>query len=51
MEIIPDPLPYGVEPNRAVLEELIGHAVSQGIIARRIAPESLFVPAVAAVVA
>ena len=25
-----DPLPYGVEPNRAAIETLIGHAVTQG---------------------
>lgn len=27
-----DPMPYGVEPNRAVLEELISHAVDQRIL-------------------
>jgi 4,5-dihydroxyphthalate decarboxylase len=37
-----DPLPYGVEPNRAAIEELIGHAVSQRILERRPAVESLF---------
>src|SRR5262245_24506132 len=37
-----DPLPYGVEPNRAVLEELIGHAVSQRILRGRPPLESLF---------
>ena len=37
-----DPLPYGVEPNRATIEELIGHAVSQKILDRRPAVESLF---------
>lgn len=37
-----DPLPYGVEANRATIEELIGHAVAQGILARRPALESLF---------
>jgi 4,5-dihydroxyphthalate decarboxylase len=37
-----DPLPYGVEPNRAVIEELIGHAVDQRILERRPAVESLF---------
>ena len=30
MEIIGDPLPYGIEPNRKVLEELIGHAHEAG---------------------
>lgn len=37
-----DPLPYGVEPNRAVIEELIDHAVAQRILTRRPAVESLF---------
>jgi len=27
-----DPLPYGIEPNRSVIEELIGHAVNQHIL-------------------
>lgn len=37
-----DPLPYGIEPNRAAIEELIGHAVSQRILDRRPDVESLF---------
>ena len=37
-----DPLPYGMAPNRAVIEELIEHAMSQGILDRRPAVESLF---------
>jgi 4,5-dihydroxyphthalate decarboxylase len=37
-----DPLPYGIEPNRALLEELVDHAVEQGILARRPAIDSLF---------
>src|SRR5262249_42999136 len=44
MEITGDPLPYGIAPNRKVLDELIGHAVSQGIIAERVTAEELFVP-------
>jgi 4,5-dihydroxyphthalate decarboxylase len=39
-----DPLPYGIEPNRAVIEELIGHAVDQRILDDRPAVESLFAP-------
>jgi 4,5-dihydroxyphthalate decarboxylase len=39
-----DPLPYGVEPNRATIEELVGHAVEQKILRRRPAVESLFAP-------
>jgi 4,5-dihydroxyphthalate decarboxylase len=43
-EIIGDPLPYGIEPNRKALEDLIGHAVSQGIITEKVAVEELFAP-------
>src|SRR6185312_2201768 len=32
MEITGDPLPYGIAPNRRVLDALIGHALTQGII-------------------
>lgn len=39
-----DPLPYGIAPNRAVLEELIGHARTQGILTRDVEPESVFAP-------
>lgn len=37
-----DPLPYGIEPNRAVIEELVDHAMSQGILHRRPVLERLF---------
>jgi 4,5-dihydroxyphthalate decarboxylase len=37
-----DPLPYGVEPNRATIEELIDHAMRQKILRRRPPVESLF---------
>jgi 4,5-dihydroxyphthalate decarboxylase len=37
-----DPLPYGIEPNRAALEELIEHALRQKILTRRPPLESLF---------
>jgi 4,5-dihydroxyphthalate decarboxylase len=37
-----DPLPYGIAPNRGVIEELIEHAVSQRILDERPAVESLF---------
>jgi 4,5-dihydroxyphthalate decarboxylase len=39
-----DPLPYGIAPNRAVLDELIDHAMSQHILARRPELESVFAP-------
>jgi len=42
MEITSDPLPYGIAPNRKVIEELIGHALTQGIITRPVAVEELF---------
>jgi hypothetical protein len=37
-----DPLPYGIEPNRAVLDELIDHAMAQHILRRRPTVEELF---------
>ena len=42
MEITGDPLPYGIAPNRKVIEELIGHALTQGIITRPVTVEELF---------
>ena len=42
MEITGDPLPYGIEPNRRVLEELIGHALKQGIIDKAVSIDELF---------
>jgi 4,5-dihydroxyphthalate decarboxylase len=46
MEIIGDPLPYGIAPNRRVLEELVGHAVKQGIITKPVNVEELFAESV-----
>jgi 4,5-dihydroxyphthalate decarboxylase len=37
-----DPLPYGVEPNRAAIEELIEHALRQRILTVRPDVDSLF---------
>lgn len=42
MEITGDPHPYGIEPNRRVIEELIRHAVTQKIIEKPVAVEELF---------
>jgi 4,5-dihydroxyphthalate decarboxylase len=42
MDIIGDPLPYGIEPNRQMLESLIGYAVEQKILPRPVAVEDLF---------
>jgi 4,5-dihydroxyphthalate decarboxylase len=37
-----DPLPYGIEPNRKALEELVSSAVEQGILSRAPKIEDLF---------
>lgn len=37
-----DPLPYGIESNRRVLEELMAHALTQRILTEPVAIESLF---------
>ncbi len=42
MDITGDPLPYGITPNRHVIEELIGHALKQGIITRPVTVDELF---------
>jgi 4,5-dihydroxyphthalate decarboxylase len=40
-----DPLPYGIEPNRAMLEEWVDHCLTQRIITRKVAVDDLFAPA------
>jgi ABC-type nitrate/sulfonate/bicarbonate transport system substrate-binding protein len=42
MEIAGDPLPYGIEPNRQMLESIVGYAVEQGILSRPFPIEELF---------
>ncbi len=42
MDIIGDPLPYGIEPNRRVLEDLIRHSLTQKIIDRPVGVDELF---------
>ena len=42
MDVIGDPLPYGIPRNRAMLEAVIGHAVEQGIIPERVNVDDLF---------
>ena len=37
-----DPLPYGIEPNRRMIETVVQYAVEQGIIARPFTMEELF---------
>src|SRR5215475_4027485 len=44
MEVIGEPLPYGIAPNRRVLDELVGHAVKQGIISKPVSVDELFAP-------
>jgi 4,5-dihydroxyphthalate decarboxylase len=44
MEIAGDPLPYGIGPNRKVLEELVRHALTQKIIIRPVTVDELFAP-------
>jgi 4,5-dihydroxyphthalate decarboxylase len=39
-----DPLPYGLEPNRAMLEQLMAHAVTQGILREPIPLDVVFPP-------
>jgi 4,5-dihydroxyphthalate decarboxylase len=42
METAGDPLPYGIEPNRRVLDELIRHALTQRIISKPVMADELF---------
>jgi 4,5-dihydroxyphthalate decarboxylase len=42
MQMTGDPLPYGVEPNRAMIDVLIRHAVTQKILEAPVEAEDLF---------
>jgi len=44
LELGGDPLPYGIEANRPVLENLIGHALTQKILSKPVEIETLFAP-------
>ncbi|MCA1560937.1 MAG: ABC transporter substrate-binding protein [Acidobacteria bacterium] len=44
MDVTGDPLPYGIEPNRRMLEAVIRHSVEQGIMSRPFTVEELFAP-------
>jgi 4,5-dihydroxyphthalate decarboxylase len=46
LDFMDDPLPYGIAPNRDILERLIGHAVTQKIIPERLALDDLFAKSV-----
>ena len=51
MDITGEPLPYGITPNRQIIEDLIGHARTQGIITRPVTVEDLFARGTHALVA
>src|SRR5262249_21717885 len=51
MEITSDPLPYAIAPNRRVIDELIGHALTQGIIGKPVTADELFAPSTRGLVA
>jgi len=44
MEITGDPVPYGIEPNRQMLESIVQYSVEQGILSRPFGIEELFAP-------
>ena len=37
-----DPLPYGIEPNRAMIQEVIDSALEQKVLTRKVTIEQLF---------
>ena len=37
-----DPMPYGIAPNRAMIDQLIRHAVDQKILDKPVSAEDLF---------
>jgi 4,5-dihydroxyphthalate decarboxylase len=41
-----DPFPYGIEPNRPTLEQLLRYAYQQGIAHRLVVPEEVFPPGI-----
>ena len=51
LEIAGDPLPYGIAPNRKIIDELIGHALTQGIITKPVTTDELFAPSTRSLVA
>lgn len=42
MDVVGDPLPYGVEPNLAMIEEFVGHCLTQQVIRRPVRPVDVF---------
>src|SRR5262249_17851212 len=51
LAITGDPLRYGIAPNRKVIDALIGHALTQGIITQPVTAEELFAPSTHGLVA
>lgn len=43
-QLLGDPLPYGIEPNRPTLEALVSHAFDQNIVPERVDPAEVFHP-------
>ena len=41
-EVIGDPLPYGIEPNRRMIQAVIDQALEQGILTRSTSVDALF---------
>lgn len=50
LELMSDPYPYGIEPNRDMLSQLIGHARRQRILRRDIRVEEMFDPSTHALI-
>jgi len=44
MDVIRDPLPYGIEANRPMLDAILQYSVEQGILSKPFTVEELFVP-------
>jgi len=44
MEIAGDPLPYGIEPNRQMIDSIVQYAVEQRILPRPFSADELFAP-------
>ena len=42
LDVIGDPLPYGVEPNRAMIDGFLRHCLTQGVIRRPVTAREVF---------
>lgn len=43
-QVLGDPLPYGIEPNRSTIDAIVSHAFDQGIISEPVDASDLFHP-------